>query len=157
MGVERIDAVGPTAASRCARTGYPDFPMPQQMRTDGDGHKVLVSCLVSDLVFEWRLEPLGDGTRIAVHVEIPEAEAAPAGEPARRGERTSLRSLAALASIYGRASSTMLNGVSAARRTRQKPPSRITSVSRASPAWAPSASPTSWLSDAGVQSIVDAA
>ena len=65
--------------------GYPDFPMPQQLRTDGDGHKVLVSCLVSDLVFEWRLEPLGERTRIAVHVEIPEAEAAPAGEPARRG------------------------------------------------------------------------
>ena len=35
-----------------------------------------VSCQVSDLVFEWRLEEEpGGGTRIAVHVEIPEAEA----------------------------------------------------------------------------------
>ncbi len=77
--------------------GYPDFPMPQQLRTDGDGHKVLVSCLVSDLVFEWRLEPLGERTRIAVHVEIPEAEAARL-ESQRDAVRTSMRSLAALAS-----------------------------------------------------------
>jgi uncharacterized protein YndB with AHSA1/START domain len=77
-------------------TGYPDFPMPQALRTDGDGHRVTVSCLVSDLVFEWRLEPDGDGTRIAVHVEIPEAEAARLDD--QRGVvSASLRSLAALA------------------------------------------------------------
>ena len=34
-----------------------------------------VSCLVSDLRFEWRLEPAGDGTLITVDVEIPDAEA----------------------------------------------------------------------------------
>ena len=34
-----------------------------------------VSCLVSDLRFEWRLEPAGAGTRISVEVEIPDAEA----------------------------------------------------------------------------------
>ena len=33
-----------------------------------------VSCLVSDLRFEWRLAPAGDGTLITVDVEIPEAE-----------------------------------------------------------------------------------
>lgn len=58
--------------------GYPDFPMPQLLRTDRDGGRVSVSCLVSDLQFEWRLEPLGaeaDGTRISVDVEIPEEEA----------------------------------------------------------------------------------
>jgi hypothetical protein len=37
---------------------------------------VTVSCLVNDLRFEWRLEPLeDDGTRISVEVEIPESEA----------------------------------------------------------------------------------
>ena len=36
-----------------------------------------VSCLVSDLRFEWLLEPLeGERTRISVDVEIPAAEAA---------------------------------------------------------------------------------
>ncbi len=55
--------------------GYPDFPMGQLLRTERDERRVTVSCLVSDLRFEWRLEPLGEGTRIAVEVEIPEAEA----------------------------------------------------------------------------------
>jgi uncharacterized protein YndB with AHSA1/START domain len=58
--------------------GYPDFPMPQELRTDRDGGRVTISCLVSDIVFEWRLEAAGDagdGTRIGVHVEIPDAEA----------------------------------------------------------------------------------
>src|ERR1700675_3284022 len=57
--------------------GYPDFPMAQMLDTQRDGRSVTVSCLVSDLVFEWVLEPLdGERTRINVHVEIPEAEAA---------------------------------------------------------------------------------
>ena len=55
--------------------GYPDFPMAQQFRFTDSG--VTISCLVSDLVFEWRLATLDDGaaTSITVHVEIPEAEA----------------------------------------------------------------------------------
>jgi uncharacterized protein YndB with AHSA1/START domain len=55
--------------------GYPDFPMTQQLRVTESG--VTISCLVSDLVFEWRLAALDGGaaTSITVHVEIPEAEA----------------------------------------------------------------------------------
>jgi uncharacterized protein YndB with AHSA1/START domain len=55
--------------------GYPDFPMAQQLRVTDSG--VTISCLVSDLVFEWRLAMLDGGaaTSITVHVEIPEAEA----------------------------------------------------------------------------------
>lgn len=80
--------------------GYPDFPMPQQLRTEGDGRRVTISCLVSDLVFEWRLEPLGDGTRIGVHVELPEREAHRLD--AQRGVvSASLRSLAALSAATG--------------------------------------------------------
>ena len=76
--------------------GYPDFPMPQNLRTDADGRRVTVSCLVSDLVFAWKLEPLENGTRIAVHVEIPEAEAHRL-DGQRDVVSASLRSLAALA------------------------------------------------------------
>jgi hypothetical protein len=78
--------------------GYPDFPMPQGLRTDGDGRTVTISCLVSDLIFEWRLQPLpgDDGTRIAVHVEIPEQEADRL-EAQRGAVSASLRSLAELA------------------------------------------------------------
>lgn len=55
----------------------------------------------------------------------------------------------------GRASSTMLNGVSTARRMRVKPPAVSTSRKRASPACAPRAAPTSCLSDAGTQIAVE--
>jgi uncharacterized protein YndB with AHSA1/START domain len=74
--------------------GYPDFPMPQTIRT-ADG-RVTISCQVSDLVFEWRLAELPDGgTRIAVHVEIPDAEAQRL-EDQRAAIAESLRRLAAL-------------------------------------------------------------
>lgn len=55
--------------------GYPDFPMAQLLDTQRDAQRVTISCLVSDLRFEWRLEPDGQGTRINVEVEIPDAEA----------------------------------------------------------------------------------
>ena len=56
---------------------------------------------------------------------------------------------------YSRASNTRLNGVSAARRKRVQPPAVTTSRIRASPAWAPSARPTSCESEAGVHSSVE--
>ena len=55
--------------------GYPDFPMAQLLESRPDQQRVTVSCLVSDLRFDWRLEPDGEGTLITVDVEIPEAEA----------------------------------------------------------------------------------
>ena len=76
--------------------GYPDFPMPHTLRADGRG--VTISCLTSDLVFEWRLEALDAGTRIAVHVEIPEREAQRL-DGQRAAVSASLRSLAALAEV----------------------------------------------------------
>jgi hypothetical protein len=56
---------------------------------------------------------------------------------------------------YGLASNTALNGVSLARRKRVRPARVTTSRIAASPAWAPSASPTSCDSDAGVHSRVE--
>jgi uncharacterized protein YndB with AHSA1/START domain len=78
--------------------GYPDFPMPQQLRQDTSGRRVTISCLVSDLVFAWRLDPLPgtDGTRISVHVELPDQEARRL-EGQREVVSASLRALAALA------------------------------------------------------------
>ena len=54
--------------------GYPDFPMAQLLDTHREEQRVTVSCMVSDLRFEWRLEPAAGGTRITVEVEIPERE-----------------------------------------------------------------------------------
>jgi uncharacterized protein YndB with AHSA1/START domain len=74
-GVETVEP-GDGGAFTMYPDGYPDFPMPQTIRTTHADGRVTVSCQVSDLVFEWRLSELpGGGTRIAVHVEIPDAEA----------------------------------------------------------------------------------
>lgn len=80
--------------------GYPDFPIAQLLDTVREQQRVTVSCLVSDLRFEWGLEPLGDGsgTRISVDVEIPEAEAARL-DAQREAIRTSLAKLAELAAL----------------------------------------------------------
>jgi uncharacterized protein YndB with AHSA1/START domain len=56
--------------------GYPDFPMPQEVETSRQDRTVTISCLVSDLRYQWHLEPVEpDRTRISVDVAIPEQEA----------------------------------------------------------------------------------
>ena len=94
-GIERVERGGDGDVTFYP-DGYPDFPMPQELRTASDGRGLTISCLVSYLVFEWRLESLDPGTRILVHVEIPEEEAHRL-EAQRAGVSASLRSLAALA------------------------------------------------------------
>ena len=97
-GIERAEAHGTDGKGDMTvwPDGYPDFPMPQSLRAGADGRSVTISCLVSDLVFEWKLEPLDDGTQISVHVEIPEEEAFRLDDQ-RAAVSASLRSLAALA------------------------------------------------------------
>jgi uncharacterized protein YndB with AHSA1/START domain len=63
---------------------------------------VIVSCLVSDLRFAWRLEPAGGGTAITVDVEIPDAESHRLTAQ-REAIRASLRNLARLAAHEQRA------------------------------------------------------
>jgi uncharacterized protein YndB with AHSA1/START domain len=81
--------------------GYPDFPMPQVLESSREDRTVSVSCLVSDLRFEWRLEPAGPGTRITVDVDISAAEAHRL-EGQREAIASALRRLAALAAGWGR-------------------------------------------------------
>jgi uncharacterized protein YndB with AHSA1/START domain len=95
QGIERVEPSGEGDITVYPQ-GYPDFPMPQALRAAADGRGLTISCLVNYLVFEWRLEPLDPGTRISVHVEIPDDEAKRL-EDQRAGVSASLRSLAALA------------------------------------------------------------
>jgi uncharacterized protein YndB with AHSA1/START domain len=90
------DANGGHADVTVYPEGYPDFPLPQIIETRTADRRVVVSCTVSDLVFDWRLEPLDPGTRISVHVEIPERESARLATQ-REVVSTSLRRLAELA------------------------------------------------------------
>jgi uncharacterized protein YndB with AHSA1/START domain len=98
-GIATVDVAGEGAYTMYPE-GYPDFPMAQLLDTHGDRQRVTVSCLVSDLRFEWRLEPAGEGTLITVDVDIPEAEAHRL-DAQRETIRTSLRRLARVASGIG--------------------------------------------------------
>jgi len=98
-GVETVDVTGDGEYTMYP-DGYPDFPMAQLLDTARDEGRVTVSCLVSDLRFEWRLEPDGSGTAITVDVEIPEAEAHRL-DSQREIISESLRRLASLASVSG--------------------------------------------------------
>jgi uncharacterized protein YndB with AHSA1/START domain len=105
-GFEKVttgDARGGDADVTLWPEGYPDFALPQRVESHSVDQRIVVSCTVSELVFEWRLEPVDGATRISVHVEIPEAEAA--REAAQREVITSsLRRLAALAESSAHAS-----------------------------------------------------
>jgi uncharacterized protein YndB with AHSA1/START domain len=54
----------------------PDFPIPHQLQARREEGSVVISCLLHDLEFAWRLEPLdgGQATQISVHVRIPESK-----------------------------------------------------------------------------------
>ncbi|MBV9919553.1 MAG: SRPBCC family protein, partial [Pseudonocardia sp.] len=54
--------------------GYPDFPMPQLLRTDRAAGRITISCQVSDIDVTWQLADTAAGTAITVRVELPEAE-----------------------------------------------------------------------------------
>jgi uncharacterized protein YndB with AHSA1/START domain len=72
-GMETIEP-GSDGAFTMWPTGYPDFPMAQQLDASSTDHRVTISCLVSYLEFVWQLVPDGDTTQIDVQVRIPEAE-----------------------------------------------------------------------------------
>ena len=154
-GIERVEPSGDGEIT-IYPDGYPDFPMPQELRTAADGRGLTISCLVSYLVYRVAARA---ARRRHPHQRArrdPRGGGAPPRGAARGSERVPALTRRA-GHGYGLTSSTRLNGVSADRRTRLRPPSFSTSVRRCSPAWAPSASPTSWLSEAGVQSIVEPA
>lgn len=56
-----------------APSKHPDFGLPQVVSSSrGDG-RVMISCSLADIVFDWRLEERASGgTKIAVHVEVPD-------------------------------------------------------------------------------------
>jgi uncharacterized protein YndB with AHSA1/START domain len=96
--VVRVESGDPGAASDYT-IATPDFPTPQRLETLHEGHRVMVSCLVTDLRFDWQLEPLdgGTATRISVHVDIPE-DKGDYLDPEREAITLSLSRLATLAS-----------------------------------------------------------
>jgi uncharacterized protein YndB with AHSA1/START domain len=54
---------------------WPDFPYPTSVRTVTTGSRVVISCLVSDTGQEWSIDAAGDGCRVRVVVDVPDAQA----------------------------------------------------------------------------------
>jgi uncharacterized protein YndB with AHSA1/START domain len=75
---------------------YPDFPLPQTLRTDQADGRVIISCQVFAINMVWQLAEAGDGTSIHVNVTAPESEAHLLARQHRLIEE-SLRRLTALA------------------------------------------------------------
>ena len=56
------------------QVGVPELQIPNRLEVRSAGSAVVISCLLHDFVYDWRLEPLDGGraTRISVHVAIPD-------------------------------------------------------------------------------------
>jgi Polyketide cyclase / dehydrase and lipid transport len=97
-GIGSVQTAGDVGDYTMYPEGYPDFPMPQALKTSRENGTVQISCLVSDLRFDWRLRQSGSGTEISVHVEIPDHEAHRL-DTQREIIRQSVRQLAELAAV----------------------------------------------------------
>ncbi len=74
-GTERVEPGDGGEVTRYL-DGWPDFPMPTAIATRRDGAAVVISCLRSDIAYEWALAPAPEGCEVAVRVTVPEQEAA---------------------------------------------------------------------------------
>jgi len=72
-GMERVESGNGEDVTRYMEA-WPDFPYPTRISRREDG-RIVVSCLLSDIVHEWVLEPATGGCSVRVRVEIPEDEA----------------------------------------------------------------------------------
>ena len=56
------------------QVGVPELQIPNRLEVQDAGSAVVISCLLHDFVYDWRLEPLDGGraTHISVHVTIPD-------------------------------------------------------------------------------------
>jgi uncharacterized protein YndB with AHSA1/START domain len=69
-GWERVEAgAGDVVTHYDERS--PDFPYTATVAADSDGGRVVISCLLADLVHVWSIEPNGDGCLVSVLLTIP--------------------------------------------------------------------------------------
>lgn len=94
-GMERVEAPEGGEVRRYM-AAWPEFAYPTRIEATRAAGVVTISCLLSDIVHEWRLAPHEEGCTVQVLVELPAAEAA--RESDQRAEvGGSLRNLVALA------------------------------------------------------------
>lgn len=74
-GVERVEGTGGGDTVHRYTGAWPGFAYPTRVSGDRDGSRVTVSCLLSDILHEWTLEPAAEGCLVRLRVEIPVDEA----------------------------------------------------------------------------------
>ena len=74
-GMDRVEARDGGEVTRYMQT-WPDFEYPTRVSTRREDGRVIISCLLSDIVHEWTLEPAPEDCAVRVRVEIPDAESA---------------------------------------------------------------------------------
>jgi hypothetical protein len=81
------------------QVGIPELQIRNRLEVRSAGSAVVISCLLHDFVYDWRLEPLDGGraTRISVHVAIPEEKIERFEEHQRTMVGASVRRLAQVA------------------------------------------------------------
>jgi uncharacterized protein YndB with AHSA1/START domain len=94
-GIDTVQVDAPDAYTMWL-DGHPDFPMPQQLRTDHGSGRVTVSCQVSDIDFSWQLAEAPEGTEITAQATLPPDESHRL-DSVREMVAASLRALTALA------------------------------------------------------------
>jgi hypothetical protein len=78
-GWERVEAGTDGSVTRYDAR-WPDFAYPNSITSDSTGNRIVVSCMLSDIIYTWAISPQSDGCRLSVMVAIPDTEAAPADE-----------------------------------------------------------------------------
>jgi uncharacterized protein YndB with AHSA1/START domain len=73
-GVQTVRTDGPDGYTAWMQDD-PDFPWPQQLRGNRAKGRVTISCQVTYIDFVWQLNEDGPGTRIDVHITMPDSQA----------------------------------------------------------------------------------
>jgi hypothetical protein len=75
---------------------WPDFAYPAAVSTDAASGRIVVSCMLSDIVHTWSIQPHPPGCTVSVEVTIPDA-VGDRIEQALADTRTALAALVACA------------------------------------------------------------
>ena len=92
---DRMEPGGDGTVTRYAEA-WPDYPFPLDVASRREGAAIVISCLRTDIAYEWTLWPAPGGCDVAVRVTVPEGEAARL-EPVSAEASTSLARLVEVA------------------------------------------------------------
>lgn len=73
-GMDRVEQSPETVTRYMSE--WPDFAYPTRVTARTEDSRVVISCMLSDIVHEWTLEPAATGCAVRVRIDVPEPEAA---------------------------------------------------------------------------------